>query len=246
MSILRLLLWTFTLFASFCLAQDVEPNGPAAHYSRLGVGIKMSSLGAGIEFATPVSQRSSLRTGFNIFIYGHPFDTDGFTYNGELNLRSGQVNYDWFPFRNAFHLSPGLLIYNGNTISANLSVSSGQTFHLDHNALQSDPKDPIRGNARITFRKIAPAILFGWGNILPRTPRHFSIPFEFGVVFHGQPKLTFDLTGKGCDPKGRGCRSINSDATGRHDIEDEREAIESDISSFRFYPVVSVGFAYKF
>jgi hypothetical protein len=245
-SLLSSLPWSLMLFASLCMAQDAEPSSPAVHYSRLGIGVKMSSLGAGIDFATPLTTRSNLRTGFNIFTYGRPFDTDGFTYNGELNLRSAQINYDWFPFRNAFHLSPGLLFYNGNKITAALSVTSGKTLHLDHNTFQSDPNDPIRGNAGITFRKVAPAILFGWGNILSRTSRHFFIPFEFGVVFHGQPKLTFDLTGKGCDPKGRGCSSINAGPSGQRDIQNERDQIESDISSFRFYPVVSIGFAYKF
>ena len=241
-----ILLLTFILLSTFCAARELKPEKPAAHYSRIGIGVKMSSLGAGIEVATRLTERSNLRTGFNIFTYGRPFETQGITYNGELDLRSVQANYDWFPFRGAFHLSPGVLIYNANRVMAHLSVPSAGIFNLDNAAFRSDPKDPIRGNASITFQKVAPVFLLGWGNLIPRKPRHFSVPFEFGFVYHGQPNLAFDLTGKGCDPKGRGCRPINADPKGRRDIDDERQRINSDISVLRFYPIISAGFAFNF
>lgn len=251
--------FSISLLPAICFAQDhqisrqqeltqgqVIAKKSVPHRSRIGIGVKMSTLGAGIEFATPITSRSNLRTGFNIFDYSQPFDTDGITYQGRLSLRSAQINYDWFPFHGAFHLSPGVLVYDGNKLTANLSVPSGRIFNLDHSSFRSDPKDPIRGKASITFQKVAPAFLIGWGNLIPRRPRHFSIPFEFGVVFHGQPNLAFDLTGKGCDAKGRGCKSIHSDPQGLSDIANERAQINSDISAFRFYPVISGGFAINF
>lgn len=76
----------------------------------------MSSLGAAVETAVPVTQHSNLRSAFNIFVYGQPFETDGITYKGELNFRSVQANYDWFPLRGGFRLSPGILVYNGNQV----------------------------------------------------------------------------------------------------------------------------------
>ena len=241
-----ILLFTLVLISTFCIAQELKAEEPAAHHSRIGIGVKMSSLGAGIEVATRVTERSNLRTGFNVFTYDRPFQTQGITYNGELDLRSAQANYDWFPFRGAFHLSPGVLVYNANRVMAHLSVPSGQVFSLDHSTFRSDPKDPIRGDASITFQKVAPVFLLGWGNLIPRKPRHFSIPFEFGFVYHGQPNLAFGLTGKGCDAKGRGCRSISADPKGQRDIEDERQRINGDISVLKFYPVISAGFAFNF
>lgn len=252
-------LFSISVLSTLCFAQDQEisrerelaqeqvtANKAAPHRSRIGIGVKMSTLGAGIEFAMPITSRSNLRTGFNIFDHSQPFDTDGITYNGRLSLRSAQINYDWFPFHGAFHLSPGVLVYNGNRITANLSVPSGKNFNIDHNTFRSDPKDPIRGNAAITFNKVAPAFLLGWGNLIPRRSRHFSFPFEFGFVYHGQPDLTFDLIGKGCDPKGRGCRRIDVNPTGLSSIADERAQINRDISVFKFYPVISGGFAVNF
>lgn len=216
------------------------------HHRRTGIGITFSTLGAGIEIAAPLTTRSNLRTAFNMFRYSRPFDTNGITYSGELDLRSAQLMYDWFPFANAFHLSPGIVVYNGNRITAQLSVPAGKRFDLGHNTYLSDPKDPIRGNATITFRKIAPSFLFGWGNLIPRKHHRFTVPVEFGLVFHGEPKLSFDLGGKGCDGGHHVCKAINKDPEGIRDTATERAKINHTLSRFRFYPILSIGFAYNF
>jgi hypothetical protein len=113
-------------------------------------------------------------------------------------------------------------------------VPGDQVFHLNHDTFRSDPKDPIKGNAIIRFSKVTPALLFAWGNIIS-LPRHFSIPFEFGVVFHGAPDLTFDLS-EGLRRPRRGCKSINNDPDARSDVEGQRVKIEGDLSVFSFTP----------
>jgi len=241
-----LLLLCFFLLPQICPAQQSVSETARPWHSHIGIGVTMSTLGAGIELAKPLTERSNLRTSFNMFIYSRPFDTSGITYNGELSLRSAELAYDWFPFRNGFHLSPGLLVYDGNKITAKLFVPAGQAFSMDHKDYRSDSQDPIAGNATITFRKVAPAFLIGWGNLIPRKPRHFSIPFEFGVVFHGQPTLAFNMTGKGCDLQVYSCVSINNDPTAIQDIADERAKIKEELSDFKFYPVISIGFGYSF
>lgn len=239
------LLLTLALAPQVCSAQTFEKPG-STHGSRFAVGIKMSLLGAGVETATPLTTHFNLRAGFNIFDYSGKFHSDGLTYTANLNLRSIQLNFDWFPFHNGFHVSPGLLVYNGNRAYANLSVPSGQLFHLDHNTFRSDPQDPIRGSASVKFRKLAPALLLGWGNLLGRRPHHFSVPFEFGVVFHGQPDFALNLTGSGCDAQNIGCEPIDADSEGKKDILQERARIARTVSTFEYYPVVSVGLAYGF
>lgn len=103
----------------------------------IGVGVKVSTLGIDGEVAVAVSQRSNVRFGFNAFSYGHTFDKDGATYKGTLDLRSAQATYDIFPVR-WFHISPGVLLYNGNKVTANVSVPGGQTFTLSNTTYTSD------------------------------------------------------------------------------------------------------------
>src|SRR6266478_5626149 len=119
-------------------AATPAPEAPAAPAKRssegripIGVGVKVSTLGIGGEAAIAVSHRSNVRFGFNAFSYGHTFDKDGVTYKGTLDLRSAQATYDLF-FLKEFHISPGVLLYNGNNVTASASVPGGQSFTLSN------------------------------------------------------------------------------------------------------------------
>lgn len=241
----RCLILSFVLAPLVCRAQKLGPEKTVAHNAPFAFSLKMSTLGAGIEFARPIATHSNLRAQFYTFIYGRPVNSDGITYNVNLTLRSLQVNYDWFPFHGRFHISPGLVVYDGNQATANLSVPAGQPVGFATNTVSS-PKDPIHGDASIRYRRVAPAFLVGWGNPIRRKPHHFSVSVDLGVIFLGQPKLTFDLSGSGCDAGGLGCSPIDTTAAGVSDIANEQSKINGDISSLRYYPVVSIGFGYAF
>src|SRR5262245_56017062 len=90
---------------------------------RFGVGAKVSSLGIGIDAATAVTKRSNIRGGFNFLGYRRDFSKDGFDYGATLQLRSVDVHYDWYV--GGFHLSPGLMVYNGNRVESTVSLVGG-------------------------------------------------------------------------------------------------------------------------
>lgn len=214
--------------------------------SRIGIGLKASLLGGGVEVATRVSPRVNLRGGFNYFNYSRTFDKDGVSYAGELDFRSTEAHLDWFPFRGAFHLSPGVLMYNGNEVRANASVSGGKTFTLNNVNYASDVNNPVHGTGKIDFLKAAPMVTVGWGNLIPRSGRHWSVPFEVGAIFQGAPRLSLNFTGGACDATGLNCRSIASDPTVQSNVEAERAKISRDMAAFKVYPVISIGFAFNF
>jgi hypothetical protein len=225
-----------------------EPAVPAKESSEgripVGIGVKVSTLGIGGEVAVGISHRSNVRVGFNAFSYGHTFDKDGVTYNGDLKLRSAQATYDIFLLK-GLHISPGVLLYNGNQVSANASVPGGQSFTLSNTNYVSDPADPIVGTGKLTVYKAAPMLLFGIGNLVPRS-RHFSTSFEIGAAYHGPPRVTLNLSGSACDSSGLFCRSISSDPTIQSNIAAEQAKLNKSASPYKFYPVLSFGIGYKF
>jgi hypothetical protein len=227
-------------------ATPAAAKSGAAMPSRIGIGVKMSLLGAGVEVATPVTYRTNLRVGFNAFSYSRGFTNDGVNYAGTLNFRSVETHFDWFPFAGGFHLSPGVMVYNGNEIKANAAVTSGQSFTLGGTTYISDAANPISGTGKIGFNKVAPTFLLGWGNLLPRSNKHFSVPFEFGMVFQGAPKATLNLVGNACDSTGANCRNIGSDTTFQNNVIAQQNKLNNDMSAFKVYPVISLGFGYKF
>ncbi len=224
------------------------PAAPAKGSSEgripIGVGVKVSTLGIGGEVAVAVTHRSNVRFGFNAFNYGHTFDKDGVTYKGALDLRSAQATYDLFFFKE-FHISPGVLVYNGNNVTANASVPGGKSFTLSNTNYVSAAADPIAGTGKLTVYKAAPMILFGIGNLVPRS-RHFSTSFEIGAAYQGPPRVTLNLSGSACDSTGLFCRSISSDPTIQSNIAAEQVKLNKSASPYKFYPVLSFGVGFKF
>jgi hypothetical protein len=226
-----------------------SPATPAKESSEghipIGVGVKVSTLGIGGDVAIAVSHRTNVRFGFNAFSYSHTFDKDGVTYGGTLDLRSAQATYDMFLFKD-LHISPGVLFYNGNQVTANASVPGGQTFTLNNTSYVSDAANPVTGTGKLTLYKAAPMVLFGIGNLVPRNSHHFSTSFEIGAAYQGPPRVTLNLGGSACDSTGLFCRTISSDPTIQSNIAAEQAKLNKSASPYKFYPVLSFGVGYKF
>jgi hypothetical protein len=214
-------------------------------FSSVGIGAKFSLLGIGVEGATPLSSRTNLRGGINLFSYSTTFSTDGINYAAALQLRSVDALLDWYPFKGSFHVSPGAMLYNGNQLKASTSVPSGEPFSLNGTYYMSASGNPVGGNASLKFSPAAPMVVIGFGNLVPRT-KHISIPVEVGTVFSGTPHALLNLTGNICNPDGTNCRTISSDPTVQENIAAQQAKFNKDVNAFKVYPVISLGFAYRF
>jgi hypothetical protein len=212
---------------------------------RLGIAVKMSTLGAGIEAATAVTRRSNVRVGFNAFSYSKDFNKDGATYSSTLTLRSLEVHYDQYLVA-GLHVSPGLLAYNGNRGDASVTVPGGQSFQLGGVTYFSSQASPVAGTATLDFgRKVAPAIFLGYGNLLPRSKRRFTVNFDVGVVFQGSPNAALNLSGSTCNSLGSACQSIGSNPGIQANIQAQEDKFNKNLRPFKYYPVISLSFGYK-
>lgn len=262
------ILGCFSLFLNPCFAQsgpnpannsDAAGAPPAAEAtpataqggtmtigSKVGVAVKISLLGIGAEVATPLTYHTNIRAGFNAFSYGSGFNNDGINYNASLSFRSFETHFDWFPFAGGFHVSPGLMVYNGNQITANAAVPGLNSFTLGGTTYVSDPANPITGTGKIGFSKVGPMLTAGWGNLVPRSNKHIVVPFEFGVLFQGSPQATLNLVGNACDSTGANCQNVSSNTAFQNNVIAQQNKLDNDMSFFKVYPIISLGFGYKF
>jgi hypothetical protein len=194
----------------------------------------------------PLQRRSNLRLGLSTFNYSHTFDKDGVSYKGTLGLRSVQATYDFFPFAGGFHLSPGALLYNGNQISANASVPGGSSFTLSGTTYVSSSANPLSGKGSLAFNKAAPMFLIGWGNLARRSERHFGVSFDLGFAYQGAGRTNLNFAGSVCDATGAFCRDVTTDPTFQSNVLAEQNKINRSVAPFRFFPVMSLGFGYRF
>jgi hypothetical protein len=232
--------------ATLCAVGPAAAQSDLGPHSRVGVAVNVSTLGLGVDTAFPVLERANVRVGFNAFELNHDFDNDGLALAANLRLRSFGLHFDWFAFGGGFHISPGLMLYNANSVRAVATVPPGRPFSLGDENLISNPANPVTGSASISFEKMAPTIRIGWGNIIPRGDRRWSIPFELGIVYSRAPTSILSLGGSACSQNGTNCRNIASDPTLQADVAREQNSMNSDLSLLRAIPVVSLGFSYKF
>jgi hypothetical protein len=82
---------------------------------------------------------------------------------------------------------------------------------------------------------------------LLRENHHFSVPVELGVVFQGSPKSTLNLTGNVCtDQLQTNCFNAATDPTVQSNVVAEEAKLNKNMKPFKYYPIISFGFGYKF
>lgn len=232
-------------------APSGQSDSPTRAANGVGVGfaLRASTLGLGVEGAIRVHRRMNLRVGVNRFTYSRDFeDTDSnITYTGTLSLQSAAAYLDWFPFGGGFHISPGLTISNRNEVELSATIPARETISVDDVDYLSTAANPIRSVGAITVASTRPALVIGWGNLVPRT-RRFSVPVELGVVFQGAPTARLNFTGTACAPNGQNCRDMATDPTIQGHVRNEEARLNDDLGlgALRFYPVLSLGVAFRF
>jgi hypothetical protein len=266
-----------SLFPAFCLAQEAvssarldatmlapdanaaaSPGLPAAPAAapapggdssrRIGVGVKVGSLGVGGEVAVRVLHRANVRFGFSGLGLGYNFNRDQINYGARVRMEGAQATFDYFLI-GGFRISPGALLYNGTQITGTASVLSGNTFTLNSVSYESSATQPVTGSLGVTFRKAAPVLLFGLGNLIPRGSRRWSISSDFGVAFSGSPNAKLNLTGLACPPgitSGPTCLDVATNPTIHANVIAEQSSVNDKVKFFKIYPVFSIGFGYSF
>lgn len=212
-----------------------------------GMGVKLSSLGLGLEAAARITGHSNLRTGFNVLGFSHTFTKDGIAYNGHLNFKTFEAHYDFFPWAGGFHVSPGLLAYTADPIKANASVPGNKHFTLGGVTFYSDPSAPTTAQGKIAFNRVAPTITVGWGNLISRKEgSRFSFPFEIGIALQGSPNTTLAFGGNVCTSPGSNCTAAGSSPELQGNIVSEQRKINNSLSFLKVYPIISSGFGVRF
>jgi hypothetical protein len=237
------------------------PNAPSASrpvvrddsrvrpFSTFGIQFKASIAGIGFDIATPLAQHFNLRAGGSIFTYAGTYDDSGNHIVGTAQLRSGSVYVEYFPWiHSGFHMNAGV-VFDGNYMNGTSTVAAGTEFDLGDGKYYSSASDPVHGTVKFNFGKtVAPSFTLGFGNIVPRSKKHFSFPFEIGFMYTGDsPNLQMTLVGSICDTSNPpNCQKIDNDPEAQADLKKELDDINSDIKFLKFYPILSQGISIKF
>jgi hypothetical protein len=233
------------------VAAASTPSGaiPIRSSRHIGVAAQIDINGIGGDVALAVASHFNVRLGGRFFKYSGSFQEEGANIDANLHLGGGRALVDWFPFHNGFHVSPMLVFVDQTDVRAKVIVPPGQTISLDSGDYVSSHADPLHGSASIGVWKTSPGLTIGYGNIVPRSGKHFSFPVEAGFYYVGQPTLKVDFSGSACDPsqpEPLGCQPVQDDAGFQRDLAAFIRRNNNNLSYASFIPVLSFGVGYSF
>ncbi len=219
--------------------------------SRLAVGGGIGLMGVNLQAATNLNSHMNLRGIGNVLNYNiSNINSNGLNIGGNLNMATAGVAVDFFPFpKHGLRISPGVMFYNQNAVSATVAVQGGTSFTLDNNTYYASTTSPVTGTANLGFHTQNPAftITTGYGNIIPRKGGHLSFPFELGVAFVGTPTTNIALTGgQVCNAQGLFCVDVATDQTVQTNLQAQVNKYKSDLDPLKTFPIISFGVAYSF
>ena len=165
------------LWSSVSYAQGIAVSG------------RISTLGLGIEVTKSLTETINARVGGNYFSFSSDGTADDIDYERDINLCSGLVLADWFPFEGGFRMSGGLL-FNGNGVDS--TAKPAVEFNIGDIVYPAIQVGTLTGE--MSFRKFAPYLGVGWGNAVGEDKK-FGIVVDLGIVFQGSPDVNLSASG---------------------------------------------------
>lgn len=227
----------------------------------MGVGGGISPLGIGIRGSVILAEALDLRVDSNLFFYDTGrFEINGFNVDANFHMDSINTKFDWYPFKNPWRITPGVMWYNGNRISATLDIVGGTDLTIngkDYRSANTNPvtgATPLTGNVALGLnpRKPAFTIATGFGNYIPRSRRHWSFPTEFGVSFTGAAKIDVTMGGWVCtDKRQTQCANLADPTnpitvTFNNNLQNQLAKWRRDAGKAPIFPIFSGGVMYSF
>jgi len=230
------------LMAGGDIAPVVIPNIdiPSTVMADYVVGLKVGTLGVGIDLSMPIADKVNVRFNVNGFTYSDTREEDGVDYDATLDLLTAGVLIDYFPIdESRFRVSAGAY-YNGNELTGSAVASAGNTVTIDNNTYNLSDIGSL--DLDVTFDDFAPYVGLGWGSSVTKSGWSFTI--DVGVMYQNNPII--ELTHGNCILDDIG--SPLSCAQLQTDIDTEVTNLKADYlkDEYKFYPVVMLGATYAF
>ncbi len=220
---LQIPLLSLLTISTFLFCQNASAQQSGDYHLGFRVAPRISTLGVGIEAAKGLTPSFGLRAGFNYFSYGYEATESDVSYDLDLELKSFGLMADWHPFQGAFRLSGGLLI-NGNGLTGNAKPTGQVKIGDTDYTLNSI-------DLEISYNKLAPYFGLGWDTTFGDSD-NWGFAFDLGLIYSGSPEASLSLN--------------PANTVSAADLNKEKNELQNDLDSLKWWPVVSAGLVYQF
>ena len=121
-------------------------------------------MGVTLGVSSSLAPSLDLRLTGSLFSHSFRFSSSGFDAIARLRFASGRASLDDYPFHKAFRISPGVLSYNQNRITAADTIEPGSSFTLNGDTFYSARMNertgasPVNGTALLNLHATRPGI----------------------------------------------------------------------------------------
>ncbi|MGL5805365.1 MAG: hypothetical protein ACRC2R_24020 [Xenococcaceae cyanobacterium] len=216
---------------------DVEKVRTDENQTGWGAVADVSTLGVGGALVAAITPDLNARIGVNGFETTLDVDETEVTYAGDLNIFNVSTILDYHIGGSDFRISAGL-IFNDNTAEGIGRPFAGG-IEIGDRTFSSEELGSV--DADIEFgNDVSPYVGLGWGNPAGRG-KGLGFWFNAGVMFAGSPQVSLSPT---FGAAARGNEIVINEVDRALDRETNR--LKDKLDDFSVYPVVSLGFTYRF
>ncbi len=198
-----------------------------------GVGMKVGTLGLGLEGRWSALPWLDVRLGVNSYEYDDNGSQAGINYDATFSLdtfyATGNFRFPLSPFR----VTAGV-VSNGNEFVMASQDTGGLSFDIGNDTFSAADVGTLQSIT--SFSGTAPYVGVGYDfEIFGKV----GLNLDFGVLWQGEPDVTLEATGLATAPP-----AVQTELA--TELENERLELEDEMSDFKAWPVLSLGFVYNF
>lgn len=199
-----------------------------------GIAGLAGSPGFGLHVGMGINDSFGVRANLNTYSMDSNRNESNVEYKATVDLKSGGLFADWYPFQGGFRVSAGIMV-NNNEVNL-VGTPSGGTFDINGTTYQASDLGSLTGKLNYG-NKTAPYLGIGWGHLGGKSG--FNFMADVGVMFTGEPDVALNGT---CNPSlpTMACDQLQAD------IRAEQTQLKSDMNGASVYPVLSLGIGYTF
>ncbi len=201
------------------------PGATTLEAQQIGASGHVSTLGIGGNLALGLSPIFGVRAGLSVQPWEPEREIDDVAVTASFSSPVYSLLVDFHPFMGSFHLTGGMIQFGDN-----ISMVGTPVRPVEVNGVTYQPSEVGSVTAVIVTKKRTPYLGIGWGSPAKSA---FGVTFDVGVAFQGRPGLQVTADGP-----------FAGDPLFQANLDAEVARLEDDISSFKYYPVVSIGLGF--
>lgn len=192
-----------------------------------GVGIKAGTLGLGLEASWQPLPYIDVRVGATSYDYDNDGFQAGIDYEATFALDQYYATANFH-----FPISPMRLTVGAYSNGNEILMLNDQGQDLDFGGITYPGGLIGTVTSTTSFADTAPYLGIGFDFTLAGK---VGLNLDLGVLWQGSPQVSLDVSGL-----------INQDPLFQAALEAERLELEDEMSDYKAWPVISLGFVYKF